>query len=693
MDARLTDRGHRRQARESHRAARPQTLPAAAARHRAEQLRASIGEHDFRYYVLDRPTISDAEYDRLFAELVRLEAAHPELVTPDSPTQRIAGAPLPAFPTIAHLAPMQSLESVTTPEAVRRFDERARASLRGKAPCYVVEPKFDGLSLEIVYRDGVLRHASTRGDGERGEDVTQNVRTIPSIPLRLRGDSPPRLVAVRGEVIMRIADFRALNRRLEAAAETPFANPRNAAAGSIRQLDSRVTAGRRLDVFFYDVPHMERGPRLADHRSLLRALTAWGLHASPHARACSTVEQILEYHREMERRREALEYEIDGIVVKVDDLSLRPRLGTTGRHPRWALAFKFAAREGETTIEDIVVQVGRTGVLTPVAVLRPVPIGGVTVARATLHNREEIVRKDLRVGDVVRVIRAGDVIPDIVERVHRPGARRRGRFAMPSRCPVCGTALVREGPFDLCPNGLACPAQLKRTVHHFASREAFDIRGLGARTVDALVSNGLVGSVADLFTLTRSDLLTVERFAEVSASNLLRAIDGAKRVPLWRFVNALGIPGVGVQTARDLAERFRTLERLRSADARSLMTVNGIGVSTAKAVADFFSRPFNRRVIELCRRRGVEVLGAAATRDGALSGKTVVFTGGLASMTREEAEERARASGARTARSVSPAVDLVVAGTRPGSKYAQARALGVRVISEAQFANSIRARA
>jgi DNA ligase (NAD+) len=322
-----------------------------------------------------------------------------------------------------------------------------------------------------------------------------------------------------------------------------------------------------------------------------------------------------------------------------------------------------------------------------------VPIGGVTVARATLHNREEIARKDLRVGDVVRVIRAGDVIPDIVERVHRPGARRRGRFAMPSRCPVCGTALVREGPFDLCPNGLACPAQLKRTVHHFASREAFDIRGLGARTVDVLVSNGLVGSVADLFTLTRRDLLTVERFAEVSASNLLRAIDGAKRVPLWRFVNALGIPGVGVQTARDLAERFRTLERLRSADARSLMTVNGIGVSTAKAVADFFSRPFNRRVIELCRRRGVEVLGAAATRDGALSGKTVVFTGGLASMTREEAEERARASGARTARSVSPAVDLVVAGTRPGSKYAQARALGVRVISEAQFANSIRARA
>ena len=490
--------------RESHGVSRQQ--PLTAARRRAEQLRDVIRQHDYRYYVLDQPAISDAEYDRLFGELVRLEAAHPELVTPDSPTQRVAGAPLPAFPTIEHLAPMLSLESVTNADDVRRFDERIRASVGGRPVRYMLEPKFDGLSIEIVYRDGVLLRASTRGDGERGEGVTENVKTIRSVPLRLRGNSVPRLLAVRGEAIMRLDDFRALNARLEQQGQPPFANPRNAAAGSIRQLDPRITAQRRLDVFFYDILHMERGPHLADDMSVLQALAAWGLHASPYARVCSSVDEVFRYHQEMERRRDSLEYEIDGIVLKVDDLALRTRLQTTARHPRWALAFKFAAREEETTIEDIVVQVGRTGVLTPVAVLRPVQIGGVTVTRATLHNRDEIARKDLRIGDVVRVIRAGDVIPDIVERVRRAGARRHRPFVMPARCPVCHTPVVHDGPFDRCPNGLACPAQLKRTIQHFGSRDALDIRGLGPETVDALVSEGLVRSVADLFRLTRRDL-------------------------------------------------------------------------------------------------------------------------------------------------------------------------------------------
>ncbi|MGZ4810387.1 MAG: NAD-dependent DNA ligase LigA, partial [Thermoanaerobaculia bacterium] len=558
-------------------------------------------------------------------------------------------------------------------------------------PRYVVEPKFDGLSLEVVFREGILLRASTRGDGERGEGVTENVKTIRPVPLRLHGEHVPRLLAVRGEVIMRTEDFRALNTRLQRQGQPLFANPRNAAAGSIRQLDPRVTAERRLDIFFYDVLHLEGGPPLTDDMSLLRSLAAWGFHASPSARVCSSIDEVLRYHQEMARRRDSLPYEIDGIVMKVDDLAWRERLRTTARHPRWALAYKFVPREEQTTIEDIVVQVGRTGVLTPVAVLRPAQIGGVTVTRATLHNREEIARKDLRIGDVVRVIRAGDVIPEIVEGAFTGGARRHARFAMPGRCPECRMPLVREGPFDRCPNGLACPAQLKRTIQHFGSREALDIRGLGPETVDALVSAGIVRSVADLFALTQRDLLRVDRFADVSAAKLLDAIEKAKRPPLWRFLNALGIPGVWAQTARDLAEQFGTLERLGSANEAALSAAPGIGPAVARNIAEFFRRAFNRRVIAMCRQRGVQVTGTTEKRRGPLAGKTVVFTGGLASMTREQAEERARASGAHTARSISAGTDLVVAGSDPGSKYAKARALGVRVVDEGQFQRLVRA--
>jgi DNA ligase (NAD+) len=670
---------------------RPERRPATGSRtpaavgRRVQELRAALRTHDYQYYVLDRPTISDAEYDRLFAELVRLEAAHPELRAPDSPTERVAGAPLPSFPTVEHLTPMLSLESVTEPDAIRRFDERIRASARGAAVRYVLEPKFDGLSLEVVYRDGALLRASTRGDGERGEGVTENVKTIKSVPLRLRGRLVPRLLAVRGEAIMRLDDFRELNERLERENQPPFANPRNAAAGSIRQLDPRVTAGRRLDVFFYDVLEMRGGPEVTDDIALLGEVTAWGLRATPYARTCSSVDGIFRYHDEMAGRRDGLGYEIDGIVVKVDDLALRTALQTTARHPRWALAFKFAPREEETTIEDVVVQVGRTGVLTPVAVLRPVRIGGVTVTRATLHNRDEIARKDLRVGDRVRVIRAGDVIPDIVERVPAAGARRRPPFAMPARCPVCRTPVVHEGPIDRCPNGLACAAQLKRAIQHFGSRDAMDIRGLGPETVDALVSNGLVHSVADLFALTREDLVDVERFADVSAANLLKAIDKARQTPLWRLLHALGIPGVGSQTARDLAEHFVTLDRIQSADEAALEAVPGIGPTIARDVAAFFRRAVNRRVIKECRRRGVQVVETTSVRRGSLSGKTVVFTGALESMSREEAEQHARASGARTARSVSAGTDLLIAGADPGSKYGKARTLGIRILDEKQF--------
>jgi DNA ligase (NAD+) len=446
-----------------------------------------------------------------------------------------------------------------------------------------------------------------------------------------------------------------------------------------------VTATRRLDVFFYDILHMEGGPRLATDTGVVEALAAWGLHTTPYTRPSTNLDDVFRYHREMTRRRESLGYEIDGIVLKVDDLALRGRLKTTARHPRWALAYKFVARQEKTAIEDIVVQVGRTGVLTPVAVLRPVQIGGVTVKRATLHNRDEIARKDLRIGDLVRVIRAGDVIPEVLERVPDDRPRRHRAFVMPGHCPACGTPVVQEGPFDRCPNGLACPAQLKRSIQHFASRHALDIRGLGPETVDALVSQGLVRSVADLFALTREELLKIERFADVSASSLLKTIDRAKAPPLWRFLHALGIPGVGAQTARDLAEHFGSLSRVRAASETDLSAVPGIGSVVSHNVAEFFRRPVNRQVIDRCLDRGVKALGTSPRRRGPLAGKTVVFTGGLESMTREDAEERARGSGARTARSVSEATDLVVSGAAPGSKYAKARALGVRVIDEREF--------
>ncbi len=608
-------------------------------------------------------------------------------MTPDSPTRRVGGDALPSFPAVVHLAPMLSLESVTDVADVRRFDDRVRAVAGGRAVRYVLEPKFDGLSLEVVYRDGRLVRASTRGDGEHGEGVTENVKTIRSVPLRLRGPSVPRLLAVRGEAIMQRADFEALNERLAGEGEPPFANPRNAAAGSIRQLDARVTAARRLDVFFYDVLRMEGGPRLPEDDRLIDQLKAWGLHASPYVRTASSVDEVARYHRRMERRRETLTFEIDGIVLKVASLRLRAQLRTTSRHPRWALAFKFQARETVTMIDQIVVQVGRTGVLTPVALLRPVSIGGVTVARATLHNREEIARKDVRAGDVVRLIRAGDVIPEVVERVRR--GRRTRPFAMPRRCPVCRTAVVREGPIDRCPNGLACPAQLKGAVQHFASRSALDIRGLGVETVDALVSKGMIHSVADVFALTARDLHRIEGFADVSVGNLLRAIERAKQPELWRFLHALGIPGVGAQTARDLAAHFGTLARVEHASEADLMEVHGVGEAVAADVAGFFRRRVNRRVIEACLRRGVRVAETTDGSRGPLSGRTVVFTGALTSMTRDEAEARARASGARTANSVSRETDLVVAGATPGSKYETARKLGVRIITERQFLETV----
>jgi DNA ligase (NAD+) len=661
------------------------------ARRRVAQLRREIRRHDRLYYELDRPEITDAAYDRLLAELRQLETTFPDLATPDSPAAQVGGAPAAGFRPIRHLAPMLSLESTTSPDAVRAFDTRARSAAARAWTGYVVEPKLDGLSIEVVYRNGELSCASTRGDGMVGEDVTANARTIRGVPPRLRRTSPgvPPVVAVRGEVIMRLDDFRRLNAALAARGQPKFANPRNAAAGSLRQLDARITAGRALGVYFYDVLHSSGISQEADGMAVRRSLSAWGLPVVPHAQLCRSFEDIAAHHRELARRRETLDFEIDGIVIKLNDLRARERLHSTSRHPRWALAYKFSPREDQTLILEIVVQVGRTGVLTPVARLEPVLLGGVTVSRATLHNREEIARKDLRAGDTVRIVRAGDVIPEVLERV----ASRRGRrppFRMPRRCPICRAPIVREGPFDRCPNGLACPAQLREAIRHFGSRTALDIRGLGPETVDRLITSGLVGSVADLFDLRRDRLIRPGRFGAVSAANLLRAIDRARHTTLARFLHGLGIPGVGAETARVLAEHLGTLAAVRRADETALRDVPGLGPAAARSVAAFFRQRANRRVIDLCLRRGVRLARPPrARRHRPLAGQTIVFTGALESMTRAQAEERARELGARTASTVTRQTDLVVAGARPGTKFARARALGIRIVSEREFAEGI----
>jgi DNA ligase (NAD+) len=651
---------------------------------RIEALRDAIRQHDHAYYVLDRPTIADEGYDRLFDELRRLEQEYPQLITADSPTQRVGGTLLPSFAPVRHLAPMLSLNSSTNPDAVRQFDRRVRQALDGRPVTYVIEPKFDGLSLEIVYEDGQFVRASTRGDGVRGEGVTENVKAIRSVPLRLRGKHAPRVLAVRAEALMHIDDFQQLNAALERQGKPLFANPRNAAAGSIRQLDRRVTAARPLNVVVYDELVIEGGPRLDTHWDVLARLQEWGLRVAPLAKRCDAIEKALTYHRDLESKRDELGYEIDGIVIKVDDLRVREQLGVTARHPRWAMAFKFTAREKETAIKDIVVQVGRTGVLTPVAVLRPVQIGGVTVTRATLHNREEIVRKDLRIGDTVRVVRAGDVIPEVVERVTTPATRRRA-FSMPRRCPSCGTTVVHSGPFDVCPNGLACPAQLKASIQHFGSRDALDIRGLGKETVDLLVSSGLVKNVADLFALRERDLTTLGRFGDVSAANLIRAIQGAKHPELWRFLYALGIPSVGTQSARDLADSSGSLKALLSNDERQIRDTTGVGAIVARNVAEFLRQSGTRRVIELCLQRGVKIAATRPVQTGAFAGKTVVLTGTLDTLSRAEAEALVRRLGGRTAGSVSRTTDLVVAGAESGSKYNRAQELRILVLDEERF--------
>ncbi len=660
----------------------------AGATKRIEKLRGEIRRHDRLYYVEDAPEVSDEAYDALFRELKELEDRFPELVTADSPTQRVAGGVLESLPTVVHVAPMLSLDSSADAAALERFDERLKRALGREEVAYVVEPKLDGVSVELVYERGVLTRGSTRGDGVKGEGVTESLRTIPAVPLRLgsRKGPLPELLAVRGEVLMELEPFEQLNESLLAAGEAPFANPRNAAAGTLRQLDTRLTARRPLTIYVYDVLAIEGGPRIRTQREVLQALRTWGLRVNDLQQRVVSIPGVVSFHADLLARRDDLPYEVDGVVVKLDDLAARQELGATAHHPRWAFAFKFPPRKEVTRVLEIVASVGRTGVVTPVALMRPVELGGVTVSRATLHNREEVGRKDVRKGDLVRVQRAGDVIPQVLERIPEQGRRRGRRFRMPERCPSCTTPLVERGPFTLCPNGLDCPAQLVGRLVHLGSRRALEIDGLGEETAKLLVREKLVGKLPDLFDLRPEQLIELEGFAEKSASDLVGGIRRAAEADLDRFLYALCIPEVGLAVARDLARHFGSLAALCAADEPTLQGVPGVGPRMAEAIAGFFREPHNQRLLDDLLDGRVRVREAARSRTtDELAGSIFVLTGTLAGMTREEATAAIEARGGKVAGSVSKKTSYVVAGEDPGSKLAKAEALGVPVLDEEGF--------
>jgi DNA ligase (NAD+) len=669
-----------------------------AARIRIESLRSTILYHNRRYYQLDDPEISDTAYDLLLRELIDLETEFPALITPDSPSQRVGAPPLEKFGPITHRTPMLSLANAFSDEEIREFDRRCRRFLGSDAPIrYVVEPKLDGLAVNLLYESGRLTVGSTRGDGATGEEVTPNLRTIPAIPLAIprTGDQAhppeveiaavPELIEVRGEVCMEREAFGNLNRRRTEQGEPPFANPRNAAAGSLRQLDSRITARRPLTMFCYAIGTVA-GASFRTHEEILQTLAAWGFQVNPLIRSAVEIEECIDYYHHMDGIRDELPYEIDGIVIKVNDLLLQERLGAVSRSPRWAVACKFAAIRERTVIDDIVIQVGRTGVLTPVAVMRPVRVGGVMVSRATLHNEDEILKKDIRIGDTVMIQRAGDVIPEVVEvvRAARTGAER--PFIMPAVCPECGSRVVRmEGEAAHRCIGISCPAQIREHIAHFASRGALDIEGLGEKMVTQLVTNGLIHDPADLFFLTKGRLLDLERMAEKSASNLLEAIARAKNPPLDRLIFALGIRHVGEQTAKRLTQRYATLEDLMAATSEELQTIRDIGPEVAASIANFFREPANLRVIEKLRSGGVTPRETERLQAAPLAGKTFVFTGTLARMGRSEAKALVESRGGTVVSSVTKTTDYVVAGEAAGSKMEKARQAGIAILDEEAF--------
>lgn len=690
----------------THGAQAPASAPAGAASpaERVQWLRAELERHSYQYYVLDAPTIPDAEYDALFSELQALETEHPDLLTDDSPTQRVGGAPLAAFDTVRHVVPMLSLNNGFDDEDVVNFDRRCAQGLGRTAPAapaddlfsaaeaadnaveYSCELKFDGLAMSLRYENGKLVQAATRGDGETGEDVTANIRTVKKIPLTLRGQAPA-VLEVRGEVFMYRADFDKLNARQAEAGEKTFVNPRNAAAGSLRQLDPRITAKRPLSFFAYGIGELQGADRPPTHSAMLDGFATLGLPVCDERHVVKGAQGLLSFYRDIGARRDQLPYDIDGVVYKVNAIPEQEQLGFVSRAPRFALAHKFPAQEMTTIVEDIEVQVGRTGAITPVARLAPVFVGGVTVTNATLHNEDEIRRKDVHIGDTVIVRRAGDVIPEVVAVVleRRPADAR--AFVMPTACPVCGSHVEKlEGEaVARCTGGLICAAQRKQALLHFAQRRAMDIEGLGDKVVEQLVDLSIVRTPADLYKLGVAKLAALDRMADKSATNLVDAIEKSRETTLNRFIFALGIRHVGEATAKDLAKHFGKLDNLLAADEAALLEVNDVGPVVAQSIANFLAEAHNVEVIEQLRAAGVHWVESEPTARAPLplAGKTIVLTGTLPTMSREDAKEKLEAAGAKVAGSVSKKTDYVVAGAEAGSKLERAQALGVPVLDEA----------
>ena len=652
---------------------------------RAEQLREQINHHNYRYYILDDPEVSDAEYDKLLRELEALEREHPELLTSDSPTQRVGAAPSEKFGVVVHRRMMMSLANAMNADEMVEFDKRIKRFLKSDDDIeYVAEIKLDGLSVELVYENGALVVASTRGDGINGEDITPNVKTIRSVPLHLRKPEHghvPKLLEVRGEVIFPKAGFAKLNADREAAGEPIFANPRNAAAGSLRQLDPKITASRPLEIFLY-APGTIEGAAFKSQWDFLQGLKALGLRTNPLSRVCPNVNAVLEYWNEITEKRHSLAYDADGVVAKVNSVELQERLGEVSRSPRWAIAYKFKAQQAETVVEKIDVQVGRIGSLTPVAKLRPVQLAGVTISNASLHNLDEIRRKDIRVGDTVLIERAGDVIPYVV-RVTEEAKPRAHPFHMPKHCPVCGAAIVHEeGEVAyLCVNA-NCPARMRESIRHFASKNSLDIEGLGDKLVAQLVEQGMVREIDDIYSLTADQLAGLERMAKKSAQNVIDAIEKSRKTTLDRVINGLGIRHVGEHTARQLALRFKTLDALSAASEEELSGVRDIGGEVARSIREYFDEPRNLKAVQRLEKVLEIEVPAEPSGRSALRDKSFVLTGTLPSMAREEAERRIMAAGGRVTGSVSRKTDFVVAGDEAGSKLRKAQELGIRVLDE-----------
>lgn len=662
-------------------------------RERVEKLRELIEYHNYRYYVLDDPVISDAEFDGLMRELSRLESEHPELITPDSPTQRVGGKPAEGFATVIHRVPMLSLQNAYSFQELREFDARVKRFLGVGQVEYVCELKIDGLAISLEYSNGRFVKGATRGDGVTGEDVTHNIRTIKSIPMRLRGDDEADL-DVRGEVYMIKSEFEKLNEERSRRGEALFANPRNAAAGSLRQLDPKITASRPLNAFLYAIGFSNK--RFETHMQVLAYLKSVGFRVNPNIQIAHDIEEAIEYCRRWGDQRDTLDYEIDGVVIKVNSLRYQEMLGATAKNPRWAVAFKFEARQATTKIKDIKVQVGRTGALTPLAILEPVRLAGSVVSRATLHNEDYVRSKDIRIGDTVIVQKAGDVIPEVVKVVEDKRTGQERQFVMPDRCPECGAEVVRlEGEAVARCVGLRCPAQLREGIEHFASRDAMDIEGMGPALVSQLVDKGLVHDFADLYNLTIEDLVGLERMGNKSAQNLLASIEESKKRGLSRVLYALGIRHVGENVARVLAEHFHSIEALMSARYEDLMAIPEIGPKIAYSIKSFFDEEANRDVIQRLMKSGV-VMGEEekAVSEGAssrpLAGKKFVLTGALEHFSRKEAEDLIRELGGEVSGSVSSKTDYVVVGQDPGSKFDRARQLGVPTIDEEEFLKMIK---